>query len=143
MGFVVFNKGNKMKINTELDQEKNQEIELIENSVEWHKEKEGDNILLQYINGGESMRIIERLGPDIDIVESHHHGKSLIVRFSNGNIRGYYQDDMGNYKLVSDFHERERDKDKNGQNDQSVSNGRNNRKILPKKMMSSMNYRAY
>lgn len=103
MGFVVFEKGRKMKINYELDQDGCLDVELIENSVDWHKEEGGDNILLQYINGGESMRIIERFPEDVNIVEAHHHGKSLIVKFSDGDARGYYQDKMGNYKLLKDL----------------------------------------
>lgn len=92
-----------MKINNELDQDGCLNVELIENSVEWHKEKGGDNILLQYINGGESMRIIERFPESVDIEEVHHHGKSLTLKFANGNAQGYYQDKMGNYKRLKDL----------------------------------------
>lgn len=92
-----------MKVNSELDQDGCLDIELIENSVAWQKEKGGDNILLQYINGGENMRIIERFSEDADITEAHHWGKSLAVKFSNGNFQSYFQDKMGNYRLIKDL----------------------------------------
>ena len=118
MGFIV-NKEKDMKINYELDQDGCLDVELIENSVDKKKEKGGDNILLQYINGGESMRIIERFGENVDIAEVHHHGKSLMIKFADGNARGYYQDKMGNYKLLSEFNENKRDNNKIRQNDKS------------------------
>ena len=92
-----------MKVNNELDQDGCLDIELIENSVAWQKEKGGDNILLQYINGGENMRIVERFSEDVDITEAHHWGKSLAVKFSNGNFQSYFQDKMGNYRLIKDL----------------------------------------
>lgn len=143
MGFVVFNKGKKMNINYELDQDGCLDVELIENSVDWHKEKGGDNILLQYINGGESMRIVERFPEDVDIAEAHHHGKSLMVKFSDGNMRGYYQDKMGNYKLLSELQNQGNENNKNGQNVKSVSKHINNDKISFGSMMQVMNSRTY
>ena len=92
-----------MKVNNELDQDGCLDIELIENSVAWQKEKGGDNILLQYINGGENMRIIERFSEDTDITETHHWGKSLVVKLSDGNFQSYFQDKMGNYRLIKDL----------------------------------------
>ena len=112
VGFIVFEKEKKMDVNYEYDQDDCVDVELIENSVDWHKEKGGDNILLQYINGGESMRIVERFAEDINIAEAHHHGKSLVVKFADGNKRGYYQDHMGNYKALKELkQENNRQKD--------------------------------
>ena len=132
-----------MKINNELDQDGCLDVELIENSVDWHKEKGGDNILLQYINGGESMRIVERFPEDVDIAEAHHHGKSLMVKFSDGNMRGYYQDKMGNYKLLSELQKQGNENNKNGQNIKGVSKLANNDKMLLGSMMQAMSGRAY
>lgn len=132
-----------MNINYELDQDGCLDVELIENSVDWHKEKGGDNILLQYINGGESMRIVERFSEDVDIAEAHHHGKSLMVKFSDGNVRGYYQDKMGNYKLLSELQNQGNENNKNGQNTQSSAKLVNNDKMLLGNMMRIMNGRSY
>lgn len=135
-----------MKINYELDQDGCLDVELIENSVDWHKEEGGDNILLQYINGGESMRIIERFPEDVNIAEAHHHGKSLTIKFSDGDARGYYQDKMGNYKLLKDLKNnnvRDQGNDKNRQKEAAAKSAEYKKNSLNIARLRSFNNRTY
>ena len=132
-----------MKIDNELDQDGCLDVELIENSVDWHKEKGGDNILLQYINGGENMRIIERFPEDVDIAEAHHHAKSLMVNFSDGNVRGYHQDQFGNYRLLSEFRRKEYENTENRQNKSVAMKYVNSEKISIGTMIGAMKQRTY
>ena len=92
-----------MRVNPQLDSDGCLDIELIENSVAWQKEEGGDNILLQYINGGENMRIIERFEEDTNIVEAHYHAKSLMIKFADGSKKAYYKDAKGNYQNLEDY----------------------------------------
>ena len=89
------------------------------------------------------MRIVERFPEDVDIAEAHHHGKSLMVKFSDGNMRGYYQDKMGNYKLLSELQNQGNENNKNGQNIKNASKLQNNDKMLIGSMMQIMNSRVY
>lgn len=125
-----------MKINYEFDEDGCIDIELIENSVDWHKEKGGDNILLQYINGGENMRIVERFADDVNIAEAHYQGKSLMIKFSDGNKKGYYQDDMGNYKSLKDLKE-------NRQNKNVMQKGKLQESIVSMAMLKNLDKRIY
>ena len=92
-----------MQINHQYDQDKCICEELIPNTVEWHKEEGGDNILLQYINGGEGIRAIERFPEDVFLVEYHYNKSGLFIKQSNGENKGYYKDKKGNYRTVSDL----------------------------------------
>lgn len=143
MGFIGFEKEKKMDINYEYDQDGCIDVELIENSVDWHKEKNGDNILLQYINGGESMRIVERFAEDVNIAEAHHHAKSLMVKFSDGNVRGYHQDQFGNYRLLSEFRKKEYENTENRQNKSDAVKYVNSEKLSIGTMIAAMKQRTY
>lgn len=92
-----------MRINRQFDKDDCIAEELIPNSVEWLKEKGGDNILIQYINGGESMRAIDRFAEDVQLVHSHYNGKSLFVMTEDGNRFCYHQDNYGNFKTLKDL----------------------------------------
>ena len=89
-----------MEINHQYDEDNCIAAELIPNKVEWHKEKNGDNILLQYINGGEGVRAIERFSEDVHLSGSHYNGKSLFVMTSTGEYFCYHQDKRGNFKSL-------------------------------------------
>lgn len=69
-----------MKINHQYDQDMCICEELIPGTVEWHKEEGGDNILLQYINGGEGFRAIERFPDDVFLTECHYNGSGLFIK---------------------------------------------------------------
>ena len=122
-----------MEINSQLDKDKTIEVELIENSVEWHKEENGDNILLQYINGGETMRVVERFSKDAEIKEAHHWGKSLAVKFADGHSQSYHQDKFGNYRklneLEGDSRRHNQNNEMNGQKEKSSQKAKSQGKM--------------
>ncbi len=99
-----------MKVDPRLDEDGCLDIEIIENKVAWQKEKDGDNWLVQYINGGEAIRLIDKYDNDTDIVEAHQNGKSLFVKFNDGSKTAYHQDEKGNYRVLRDInHEYDKD----------------------------------
>lgn len=89
-----------MKLNQVLDKDNCLSEELIPNSVEWQKEKNGDNILLQYINGGEGFRAIASFPENVKLDSSHYNGKSLFIRTNEGQLLAYHQDKRGNFKTL-------------------------------------------
>lgn len=92
-----------MKINHQYDQDMCICEELIPGTVEWHKEEGGDNILLQYINGGEGFRAIERFPDDVFLTECHYNGSGLFIKKSDGKSCGYHKDKHGNYRPLGEL----------------------------------------
>lgn len=128
-----------MNIDYTLDQDGCINAELIANSVDWHKEKGGDNILLQYVNGGENMRIVERFSEDVDIAEVHHWGKSFAIMFSNGDKKSYYQDKYGNYKTLKEH----KDMENHNRQKEEITKSQNYDKSIKNVLYTKMNKREY
>lgn len=92
-----------MKVNRQYDKDNCIAEEIIPGHVEWHKEKGGDNILIQYINNGEGMRAIDRFPEDVHLEHSHYNGKSLFVVTEDGMRFCYHQDNRGNFKSLKEL----------------------------------------
>lgn len=97
------NKSMTVMVSNHYDDDNCIDFEIIPNKLNWMKEKDGDNLLIQYIKGGEGYRLVERYSDDIEFKDAHYNEKSIVLRDVNGEQYYYAKDKHGNYKNAKDL----------------------------------------